>query len=294
MSFPSRQGEVDPATPVYLHHVFMLALFIFIVTLGLVIWQPRGLGIGWSALGGAGLAWLTGVVEFADLHVVWGIVWDATFTFVALIVISLILDEAGFFSWAALHVARLARGRGSALFLMVIALGALIAAFFANDGAALLLTPIVIAILARLDFSPSATLALIIATGFVADTASLPLVISNLVNIVTANYFDIGFASYAAVMIPVNLVSVLATLVVLWLAFGRRMSSGYDVGALDTPASAIVDPLVFRASVPLLLLLLGAYFATEPLGIPVSFVTGSAALTRMATTGRWWRAGQGA
>src|SRR5699024_923365 len=71
-------------------------------------------------------------------------------------------------------------------------------------------------------------------------------------------------------------------------------SSGYDVGALDTPASAIVDPLVSRASVPLLLPLLGAYFATEPLGIPVSFVTGSAALTLMAIAGRWWRAGQGA
>src|SRR5574337_1511868 len=126
------------------------ALAILVVTLILVVWQPRGLGIGWSALAGAGVALLLGVVSWADVGVVWHIVWDATFTFVALIVISLVLDEAGFFAWAALHVARWGNGRGRVLFPLTVVLGAVIAALFANDGAALLLTPIVIAILVRL------------------------------------------------------------------------------------------------------------------------------------------------
>ena len=104
---------------------------------------------------------------------------------------------------------------------MIVLLGASIAAVFANDGAALLLTPIVVAILVRLEFSPSATLAFIVATGFVADTTSLPLIISNLVNIVSANYFGVTFDRYAAVMVPVDIVALAATLAVLW-AFYRR------------------------------------------------------------------------
>ncbi|HLS16511.1 MAG TPA: arsenic transporter [Paenalcaligenes sp.] len=272
----------------------MLALIIFLVTLILVIWQPKGLGIGWSALGGAALALMTGVVHWSDVPIVWDIVWDATFTFVALIIISLILDAAGFFGWAALHVARLGRGRGSILFPLIILLGAVISAFFANDGAALLLTPIVMAILLRLRFSPTAALAFIIATGFIADTASLPLVISNLVNIVSANYFDVGFGRYAAVMVPVNLVSVLVTLGVLWLAFRREIPDSYEVDALEPPHTAIRDPLVFRAAFPLLAVLLVAYFVTAPFNVPIAFVTGTAAIVLMALAGRWWQQGQGA
>src|SRR5690606_757457 len=90
----------------------LVALGIFIATLVLVIWQPRGLGVGWSALFGAGLALLTGVVGLADIPTVWGFVWNATFTFVAVIIISLVLDEAGFFEWAALHVARWGKDSG--------------------------------------------------------------------------------------------------------------------------------------------------------------------------------------
>ncbi|WP_333613396.1 arsenic transporter [Psychrobacter sp.] len=272
----------------------MLAFAIFIVTLVLVIWQPKGLGIGWSAMGGALVALVFGVVQWSDVSIVWDIVWDATFTFVALIIISLILDEAGFFGWAALHVARLGNGRGRLLFPMIVLLGAFISAFFANDGAALLLTPIVIAILLRLDFAPKSALAFIIATGFIADTASLPLVTSNLVNIVSANYFDIGFGRYAAVMVPVNIVSVLATLSVLWLAYARYIPKRYSTENLSAPQSAIKDPLVFRAAFPLLALLLVAYFATESLGLVISVVTSAAALILMAIAGRWWQGGRDA
>ncbi len=244
----------------------------------LVVWQPRGLGIGWSAMGGAVLALATGVIGWGDVPVVWHIVWDATFTFVALIVISLLLDEAGFFAWAALHVARWGGGSGRRLLPLIVGLGAVIAAFFANDGAALLLTPIVVAILARLDVPPAATLAFVVATGFVADTTSLPLIISNLVNIVSANFFAIGFDRYAAVMVPVDLVSLAATLGVLWFAYRRVVPARYPVARLEAPAQAIRDRLLCAAAFPLLAVLLLAYVVLAPLGVPVSAVTGAAAL----------------
>lgn len=272
----------------------LLALVIFLLTLVFVIWQPRGLGIGYSALAGAIVALAVGVVHWADVALVWGIVWDATFTFVALIIISLILDEAGIFTWAALHVARLGGGSGRRLLPLIVVLGAMVSALFANDGAALLLTPIVIAILLRLHFTPMATLAFIVATGFVADTTSLPLIISNLVNIVTANYFDISFGRYAAVMVPVNLVSLLATLLVVWLVFARDIPRDYALEGLELPQSAVKDPLVFLLTFPLLVVLLLAYFVTAPLGVPVSVVTGAAAVLLMVVAGRWWQGGRDA
>ena len=159
----------------------LLALTLFVATLVLVIWQPRGLSVGWSASAGAAAALLTGAVQLSDIPAVWHIVWNATATLIAIMVTSLLLDEAGFFEWAALHVARWGGGQGRRLFVLMVLLGAVVTGLFANDGAALILTPIVMAMLQALGYGPGPTLAFVMAAGFIADTASLPLVVSNLV-----------------------------------------------------------------------------------------------------------------
>ena len=255
----------------------LLAGSIFLLTLVLVIWQPRGLSIGWSASIGALLALGTGVIHIADIPVVWNIVWNATAAFIAVIIISLLLDESGFFEWAALHVSRWGNGRGRLLFTWIVLLGAAVAALFANDGAALILTPIVIAMLLALGFSQGTTLAFVMAAGFIADTASLPLIVSNLVNIVSADFFGLGFTQYASVMIPVDAAAIAATLIMLHLFFRRDIPATYDVSLLKTPASAIKDPATFRAGWIVLLLLLVGFFVLEPQGIPVSAIAAAGA-----------------
>ncbi|MES3110118.1 arsenic transporter [Sphingomonas aurantiaca] len=264
----------------------LLALAIFVATIALVIWQPKGLGIGWSAMGGAAIALLVGVVSLSDVPVVWGIVWNATATFVAIIIVSLLLDEAGFFEWAALHVARWGRGHGRRLFVLIVLLGAAVSALFANDGAALILTPIVIAMLRALGYKDKATLAFVMAAGFIADTASLPLIVSNLVNIVSADFFRIGFADYASVMVPVDLASIASTLVALLLFFRREIPTSYDVTQLRTPADAIRDPATFKAGGVVLALLLAGFFLLEPIGVPVSAVAAAGAVLLLVIAAR--------
>ena len=150
-----------------------------------------------------------------------------------------------FFEWAALHVARWGGGRGRLLFVLVVLLGAVVSALFTNEGAALILTPIVIKMLLALDFGPAASLAFVMAAVFIADTVSTPLVVSNLVNIMSADFFDIGFAQYAAIMAPVNGIAVAASLLVLFLYFRKEIPARYDPARLRTPRDAIRDPVTF-------------------------------------------------
>ena len=263
----------------------LVASLIFLITLIFVIWQPKGLQIGTTAVIGAIIALLIRVVSLNDVLVVSNIVWDATLAFIGIIILSMVLDEIGFFEWCALKMAKFSNGNGMKMFIYSILLGAFVSALFANDGAALILTPILLAKMRILQLNMKTIIAFLLAGGFISDSASLPFVFSNLTNIVTANYFNIGFAQYFFDMFVPFIVSVITSIVFLWLILRKDIPKTVDISLLKEPKSAIKNMKLFYFSWVFLGILLVGYFVGDIYGLPVSlFALGGAIIFLIIAT----------
>ncbi len=263
----------------------IIAISIFIATLFLVIYQPKGLQIGTSAIIGAVVALVFGVVNFEDVKTVISIVWDATLAFIGIIILSMVLDEIGFFEWCALHMAKLSRGNGHLMFVYSLLLGAFVSALFANDGAALILTPILLAKMRILKLNAKTIVAFLLAGGFISDSASLPFVFSNLTNIVTANYFNIGFGEYFTTMWLPFVVSVVISIIVLWIVLKNDIPKSIDTNLLTNPNDVLKSKPLFYLSWVFLSLLIAAYFMGDSYNLPISiFALGGALVFLIIST----------
>lgn len=243
---------------------------IFLITLLFIIWQPKGLQIGTTAIIGAIVSLIFGTVSLNDVLIVTDIVWDATLAFIGIIILSMVLDEIGFFEWCAIKMAKFSKGNGHLMFVYALLLGSFVSALFANDGAALILTPILLAKMRILKLNAKTILAFLLAGGFISDSASLPFVFSNLTNIVTANYFSIGFIQYLSNMIIPYLVSTVVSILVLWLILRNDIPKEVDVTLLKNPDDVLKSKILFKFSWIFLGLLLVGYFIGDSYNLPVS------------------------
>ena len=246
----------------------MIALSIFLFSIFCIIFRPFGLGIGTCALVGAFLSLLSGTVSLADCLGAFSIVWDASLSFLGIIIFSLVLDEIGFFEHAARQTALLCGKSLKRQFIGLMLLTAIISALFANDAAVLILAPIILAQAKMLSLNENSTLALLLATGFMSDSASLPFVFSNLTNIITAGFFDISFWGYFSSLFVPFIFSVLASLLIAFYILRKNLSSNIDLNGLRANYQIIANKHLFIFCWMFLLLLLCGYALGDVYRLP--------------------------
>jgi len=157
---------------------------------------------------------------------------------VAITVLAELADRAGVFDAAAGVCARAARGSTIRLFLLIAALGTLTTIGMSLDTTAVLLTPMVLALTARLGLSP---LPFALLAVWLANTASLLLPVSNLTNLLAVQRLNLSTLAFAARMALPELVAVLITVAYLALLYRRSLAGRYE---LPHPAPA-ADPALF-------------------------------------------------
>ena len=184
--------------------------------------------------------------------------------FAAMLVLSLRVGKSGFFDWAAIRCARVARGDAHSLYRNAFVAGAIITAILSLDTTAVMLTPVLLALVKRLKV-PAAPY--VVLCAFVANVGSLALPISNLTNLLFADAFHQTFAAFAARMLVPQLVALAATYAILRWHFRRDLPRRFDLEPLPEPASVVQNPGYFLICIAVLGAVLIGYFVAPLLGL---------------------------
>ena len=239
-----------------------------------MIKRPRGLRLGYAAGIGAVASLLLGTVSLGQAAQSFLDIWDAALAFLGIIALSVTLDAMGFFKWAALRVVKLAGGSGLRLFFYVSLLTAAVSILFANDSAVLILTPIVLEIVTCLGIDAKGRLAYLFSAGLIADTAAMPLITSNPINILSADFFKYSFIDHLVFMGPVAVATIFSSLLLIYLFFRKQIPKTYDAQAADalTRGKPVISPRLLRITLATLVAIDVGYVLTSLSRVPVSLV----------------------
>jgi arsenical pump membrane protein len=246
---------------------------IFILTLAVIIIRPYRVPESIAAATGAGLMLLGG---FVGPQEAWNVIrgeWNLYGFFLGLMTISALADQAGIFEMLAIKAGRWAGGRALRLYLAIFALGALITAFLSNDASALILTPIVYALVTRLRLP---VMPFMFACTFIANTASFVVPVSNPINILILDTFGEGLSTFLQYLLLPSLLGILFNIRVFVLLFRHDLNLSYNPDEL--PQAENVDPRLLRYTGLVLLILGASYVIASSLEIPLAFVALSGAL----------------
>lgn len=254
-------------------------LWLFALTLLCIYIRPFNLPLWVYSSLGAALCVGFGFVSLSDVAFVWGMVWDSTFSLVGLIIFALSLEKLGFFEVLAHYTLRLSTHRQTLhlqtwkFFVFIGVLASVLATFFSNDGAILILTPLIIALLTHIEnvkFSRSPLIIFLLFVGFMSDFASNTFIFSNLTNIITADFFTITFIDFALAMALPQLFVILAAFILFWILFTRKLPKTLE---FKVHTQALPKPSITLFCFALITLLLFGIIGGEKFGIALCVFT---------------------
>lgn len=261
-------------------YVSVISVSIFVVTLFLMIKRPRGIKLGLAAGIGALASLLLGTVAFSDALASVMNIWDAALAFVGIVALSVTLDAMGFFKWAALKVVGYAGGNGVKLYFYIVLLTAVVSILFANDSAVLILTPIVLEIVTKLKINSKGRMAYLFSAGLIADTAAMPLITSNPVNIVSADYFKYSFIDHMTIMSLVSVATIISSLLLVYFIFHKKIPKTYPKELIKdlNQESGSIPTVLLKISTATLITVDVGYVLASFARIPVSLIICSGAI----------------
>jgi arsenical pump membrane protein len=208
---------------------------------------------------------IAGIISPLNVREVFQANLNVLLFFLGLMIISVIADQAGFFEWCAYKAVKLGKGKGTLLLSLLFGLGALITAFFSNDATALILTPIVFTLVTRLKLS---ALPYVFSCAFIANTASMLLPVSNPVNLLAVQQFQLTLGEYLKFLLIPSILVIIANLVLFRRIFRKELSSvSPDIQSMQ-PVK--IDRFFLAVSAGLGLIAIG-YLLVSIFGLPLSY-----------------------
>lgn len=146
--------------------------------------------------------------------------------FISIALISISLDELGFFKYIAIKALNKCHNNQYVLFFILYALVAVLTIFTSNDIIILTFTPFIVyfAKHAKINAIPY-----LIMEFITANTYSMLFTIGNPTNIYLSSYFNISFLDYFKVMYLPTLLAGLSSLIILLLIFNKDLHQAMDL-----------------------------------------------------------------
>ena len=210
-----------------------IASLVFLTTMLVIFWRPRGLNEAWPASIGAAIILLAGIVSQADIMDIISKIGGASITIMATIVMAVILESFGFFNWAAARLANLAKGSGYRLYWYIQLLCFLMTLLFNNDGSILITTPILILLLHNLRLKPHQQIPYLLSGALIATASSAPIGVSNIVNLIALNIVEMSLWMHTAMMFVPATLGLLFMSFLMYLVVKKKLPKTLPNSAID-------------------------------------------------------------